>query len=227
MVWKVRDRGIARGHRRKEDIRFRPGIESLETRCLLDCTGNALFERTYDGTCNNLDHPEWGSNNVALLRTAPAAYADGISAPVVGNPPRPSPRVISNLIVDQRYTLAAGQSITQSWSQDATITATTNGNPSPPTSTTITATVTTTFVGNERITVPAGTFDTCKFIDSVSTNGSSSAPVTHWVLLDYGVDIQSISNGDTVSAQSISKAIDRSADVVATQSAAQPTRNPY
>src|SRR5262249_3330654 len=43
----------------------------------------------------------WGSAGVALLRTAPAAYADGISAPVVGNPARPSPRAISNAVVAQ------------------------------------------------------------------------------------------------------------------------------
>jgi hypothetical protein len=66
---------------------------------LLDCTGSALTQRTFDGTCNNLIHPEWGSTNVALLRTSAAAYSDGISAPVVGNPVRPSPREISNRIV--------------------------------------------------------------------------------------------------------------------------------
>src|SRR5262249_6047703 len=37
----------------------------------------------------------------ALLRFAPAAYADGISAPVVGSPARPSPRAISNAVVAQ------------------------------------------------------------------------------------------------------------------------------
>ncbi len=75
------------------------GIELLETRCLLSCSGNDLILRTYDGTCNNLDEPDWGSTGVHLLRTAPAAYADGISAPVVGSPARPSPRLISNAAV--------------------------------------------------------------------------------------------------------------------------------
>ena len=81
----------------------KPGlnVETLEVRCMLDCTGLELTQRTYDGTCNNLTRPEWGSANVALLRMAPAAYADGISAPVVGSPARPSARTISNAIVDQ------------------------------------------------------------------------------------------------------------------------------
>jgi hypothetical protein len=86
---------------REKPYKTQPLIERLETRCLLDCTGTALVERTYDGTCNNLAHPEWGSTNMALIRHTPTAYADGISAPVVGSPPRPSPRAISNTVVRQ------------------------------------------------------------------------------------------------------------------------------
>ncbi len=86
-------------------VHRQPAVEPLETRCLLDCTGLALTERTFDGTCNNLTNPEWGSANVALLRKAPVAYADGISAPVAGTPVRPSPRVISNIVVAQQGTI--------------------------------------------------------------------------------------------------------------------------
>src|SRR5262249_35670509 len=45
--------------------------------------------------------PTWGSANIALLRFAAPAYADGISSPVVGNPARPSPREVSNTVVAQ------------------------------------------------------------------------------------------------------------------------------
>ncbi|OHB48290.1 MAG: hypothetical protein A2Y10_04185 [Planctomycetes bacterium GWF2_41_51] len=55
--------------------------------------------RTYDGTNNNLKHPEWGSTGIQLLRTEPDDYADGISEPAGKN--RPSPRVISNIVIDQ------------------------------------------------------------------------------------------------------------------------------
>ena len=68
-------------------------LEALEPRQLLSATSSV---RSYDGTGNNLSHPEWGSTNEALLRLSPAAYADGISAPAGAN--RPSAREISNTI---------------------------------------------------------------------------------------------------------------------------------
>ncbi|MCC9642852.1 dockerin type I domain-containing protein [Rhodopirellula sp. JC740] len=49
-----------------------------------------------DGRGNNLTHTNWGATGQMLLRIAPAAYADGVSAPAGAN--RPSPRVISNLL---------------------------------------------------------------------------------------------------------------------------------
>jgi len=111
--------------------------------------------------------------------------------------------VYTPAFIDRRYTLTAGQTMSQTWTQDDTTTVTANGTPAAPSTTTITETITTTFVDNEQITVPAGTFNTCKFIDSVS-DGQSTSQTTHWLLVGYGVDIQSISNGTTVSAQSIS-----------------------
>src|SRR5262245_30041337 len=76
--------------------RVQPKVETLEERCLLD-TGF----RSITGIGNNETNQTWGSAGVALLRTAPAAYADGIDDPVVGSPARPSPRVISNSVVVQ------------------------------------------------------------------------------------------------------------------------------
>ena len=115
--------------------------------------------------------------------------------------------IYSPIFIDQRYTLAAGQIISQSWTQDTstTVLITTDGVPGTPiTSTaTVSETVTTTFVGGERITVPAGTFDTCKFIDTFS-DGLTSTTTTHWILLDYGIDILSTSGSGTVSAKTIS-----------------------
>src|SRR5262249_58329433 len=73
---------------------FKPQAEPLEERVVLDF-------RSITGLGNNVANPTWGSAGVALLRAAPAAYADGISAPVVGNPARPSPRAISNAVVAQ------------------------------------------------------------------------------------------------------------------------------
>ncbi|PQO31645.1 peroxidase family protein [Blastopirellula marina] len=50
--------------------------------------------RSIDGTGNNLENPELGSTGEALLRTAPADYADGIST--LAGEDRPSAREISN-----------------------------------------------------------------------------------------------------------------------------------
>lgn len=85
-------------HRTKRRAQPRSGtsplLESLEQRTLL----SAEF-RTIDGTGNNLANPAWGSAGSDLLRTAPAAYGDGISTPAGSN--RPSAREISNVIDSQ------------------------------------------------------------------------------------------------------------------------------
>src|SRR5262245_17862724 len=56
--------------------------------------------RTYDGRGNNVRNPLWGSAGTTYRREdSGAAYANGTSAPAGAT--RPSPRVISNAIVDQ------------------------------------------------------------------------------------------------------------------------------
>lgn len=54
--------------------------------------------RSYDGSANNLSHPDWGKINTALLRKADSAYADGISSLATRGPNNPNPRVVSNNI---------------------------------------------------------------------------------------------------------------------------------
>ena len=53
-----------------------------------------------DGANNNLAHPEWGKPMSPLLRLLPPDYADSFDAPA--GPNRPSPRVISNVLFDQK-----------------------------------------------------------------------------------------------------------------------------
>jgi hypothetical protein len=55
--------------------------------------------RAIDGSNNNLLHPDWGSTLEQLLRTAPAEYSDGASAPAGAD--RLSARAISELVVAQ------------------------------------------------------------------------------------------------------------------------------
>ena len=82
-------------HTRMKKSPVRQNLELLEDRA----APTSLF-RSIDGVGNNQAHPDWGSAGVGLLRKAPAAYADGVDDPVVGSPARPSPRLISNVIVD-------------------------------------------------------------------------------------------------------------------------------
>ena len=61
--------------------------------------------RTYDGTNNNLNSPQWGAAFIHLQRLGEAAYADGVED--LAGPNRPSARVVSNQLVAQ----AEGESI--------------------------------------------------------------------------------------------------------------------
>src|SRR5262249_12739766 len=89
----LRPRGV-RPAARRPGRAPRPHVELLEDRLVLDF-------RSITGMGNNIANPTWGSAGVALLRTAPVAYADGIDDLVVGSPTRPSPRVVSNTVVAQ------------------------------------------------------------------------------------------------------------------------------
>src|SRR5207248_10145942 len=71
----------------------------LELQPLEERTSPTDVFRSIDGTMNNLGHLAWGSAGSDLLRLAPAAYANGISAPAGTN--RPSARVVSNTVADQ------------------------------------------------------------------------------------------------------------------------------
>lgn len=62
-------------------------------------TVDVQLYRTYDGSYNNLNNPEWGSAGSNLLRVAKASYADGISAPA--GTERPNPREVSNTLFAQ------------------------------------------------------------------------------------------------------------------------------
>jgi Animal haem peroxidase len=69
-------------------------IEPLEERALLSAGIESI-----NGTGNNLANPDLGSAGTDLIRVAPAAYADGVSAPAGAN--RPGARAISNALSDQ------------------------------------------------------------------------------------------------------------------------------
>ena len=81
--------------------------ECIEPTNMYNCSFDYPF-RTIDGTCNNVYNPLKGASNTAFGRLLPAAYEDGISAPigygqqVKGSPyvgPWPSARSVSALMV--------------------------------------------------------------------------------------------------------------------------------
>src|SRR5262249_39197008 len=82
---------MTRSARRARKVRA-PRLETLEDRCLP--AASLLY--SVDGTGNNLAHTAWGSVGQDLLRTAPAQYADGVSALAGAN--RPSARLISTAL---------------------------------------------------------------------------------------------------------------------------------
>jgi hypothetical protein len=60
---------------------------------------SVMTQVPYDGRGNNQQHPQWGQAGNQLLRTAPAAYSDGMSAPAGHD--RPNARLISNTLSAQ------------------------------------------------------------------------------------------------------------------------------
>ena len=59
--------------------------------------------RSFDGSGNNLAHPEWGSAQTNFARMAPVDYADGVSvARLVG---RPNPRSVGSALFRQSASL--------------------------------------------------------------------------------------------------------------------------
>lgn len=66
---------------------------------LISYSAIGQMNRSYDGTGNNLQHPEWGAKGTNQLRVTEASYSDGVSEPAGLN--RPNPRYISNTIFNQ------------------------------------------------------------------------------------------------------------------------------
>jgi len=105
--------------------------------------------------------------------------------------------------VDHQYRLAMGQSVaqTQTWTGVYTVSYSGAGAPGPSTSTnTTTLRTITTYVGRETITVPAGTYETCKYeVITPGTSSTAGSPYllgsiqTSWTIVGTGIQVQSVS----------------------------------
>lgn len=58
-----------------------------------------------DGSCNNLERPEWGQINTALQRIIPPKYGDGVNSPRLaeGDQQLPSARLISQSLTESSH----------------------------------------------------------------------------------------------------------------------------
>src|SRR5689334_5444834 len=84
-----------------ESMTLTPGNTERES-AITSTTTRSPF-RSIDGTNNNLGPTKraWGSANIPLLREMPAAYGPNNS---LAGANRPSPRAVSNLVVDEPVT---------------------------------------------------------------------------------------------------------------------------
>ncbi|VDL62975.1 unnamed protein product [Nippostrongylus brasiliensis] len=87
-------------------------LETLD-RQVKETVANPLFQRTYDGQCNNFDHPMWGVSQMPLLRLLPPIYENGFSTPVGWERgrlyygyPKPNPRDVHILFQVSRLLVA-------------------------------------------------------------------------------------------------------------------------
>lgn len=78
----------------------------------IDCSDICFHKkyRTYDGTCNNLQHKQWGSSLTPFQRFVKPVYENGLSTPVGWNSsklyhgfPKPKSREVSSKILATRH----------------------------------------------------------------------------------------------------------------------------
>ncbi|KAF8373891.1 hypothetical protein PRIPAC_80320, partial [Pristionchus pacificus] len=108
-----------------KNVSFELFLAPAHVQTIMELTGcqNGLFKntnpcsnmcfhmkyRSYDGQCNNLDHPQWGAAQTANVRLLPARYENGFNTPVGWNKGRlyngyelPNPRLVSRQLVATR-----------------------------------------------------------------------------------------------------------------------------
>lgn len=120
------------------------------------------------------------------------AYSYGATTQVGSGMAAVTNKTVFSPPVQFRYDLAPGESFIQEYASTATLTYAIPG--VPPNVTTVNTRQKVTFVGVEQITVPAGTFNACKFSienTDVTPGGSGGTSVaTNWVAVGSGVSLR-------------------------------------
>ena len=103
--------------------------------------------------------------------------------------------------IDKQYGLAIGGSYTLTQTGTTSSSTVITGLPARNSTTPTTTTETTKYVGRESVTVPAGSYSTCRF---ESTTAGSPGTSTTWVIVGKGVGVKSVdTNGAGVVTQTL------------------------
>jgi hypothetical protein len=116
------------------------------------------------------------------------SYGGTLSTTIAGVGTVNTTNIIDPAARDKRYTLSAGGTYTLSQTLKTTITI--PGLPAQ--EQTVSTSTLITYVGQESVTVPAGTYTACKFTDA--TSGSTS---TTWIIKGKGVMAKSVTPSDS------------------------------
>jgi len=132
--------------------------------------------RSYQRRSGDAQVTEYGT--VLVTGMVQAGLTGSMTTKLVWNPP----------VVNKQYALASGQSYSLSRTGKSTATMVFAGQTLSNTDTNLSYTETVKYVGRESTTVPAGTYNTCKFETRTSTSGSVS---TSWVIVGKGIPVKS------------------------------------
>ncbi len=91
---------------------------------------------------------------------------------------------------DPRFGLAVGQSASLTYPSTSTVTVVQPAG-QPPTTTTVQARFNARFVGIESVTVPAGTYSTCRF--DLTDPATPNETTTQWLSVNQGVSVKQVS----------------------------------
>lgn len=138
--------------------------------------------RTYQNAAANGEVTQYGA--VVRATTPVAGFSVTSDSRTVFNPPW----------VDRRFTMTAGQTLTQTYTGTTTVVSGgILGAPGTTTTSTTTLTQNIRFVGIESVTVPAGTFNACKFEDT--DPASPGAVTTTWLAVNHGSIVKTVGTG--------------------------------
>jgi len=133
--------------------------------------------KSYQRRSGDAEVTEYGT--LLVSGTVQAGITGSLSTKIVWNPP----------VVNKQYGLALGQSYSLSRTGKSSSSIMFGAQSLPSTDTNLSYTDTVKYVSREQVTVPAGTYNTCRFDTSTSTGSSVS---TSWVIVGYGIPVKSI-----------------------------------